>query len=132
MKLLFIKKFFRLEFIRNFVPPSIINELKFIKCSTNFVSEIYSNSFQETPILSCISTTNSDICVSFNYNIERSFLQQLQKLPKSRACLFTVNGTFIRDYIEFEDLITSLAMTNLAEGTGINCLFLGLSSGVVK
>lgn len=49
----------------------------------------------------------------------------------SRVSLFTVNGDLIGNYSD-NMIITSLAMTNLDEGTGINCLALGLETGSIR
>lgn len=110
--------------MRNLNSPPLMNT---IKNSSILFSE--SMIYKNTVALSCISIINCDICVVFNY--ENSSLNS-KFFPKSRACLFTVNNTFVGSHIETEATIISLAMTNLTEGTGINCLFLGLNSGLIK
>lgn len=79
----------------------------------------HSHSVDETVTLSCISQTTADICICF------------QSGRLSRVALYTINGAIIGVHEE-EQTVTSLVMTNIAEGTGINCLAIGLVNGVVK
>uniref|UniRef100_A0A914I680 Uncharacterized protein n=1 Tax=Globodera rostochiensis TaxID=31243 RepID=A0A914I680_GLORO len=61
---------------------------------------------EETVTLSCVSSTNADVGVVFQSGLAGS--RELQ-------------GT-----------ITSIAMTDLAEGTAVNCVAIGLQSGVIR
>lgn len=69
--------------------------------------------------LSQISSINCDIALVFNSPIG------------SRVTLSTVNGDLIGQHID-TTRITSLAMTSLDEGNGINCLALGLQNGTIR
>lgn len=73
----------------------------------------------ETVTLSCISQTSGDIGICF------------QSKYFSRVSLYTINGAIVGVHKE-DQTVTSLVMTNIAEGTGINCLVIGLVSGVIK
>ncbi len=49
----------------------------------------------------------------------------------SRLSLYTINGRLIGS-IETPITITSIAMTSLPEGTGVNCIALGLQNGIIR
>ncbi|KAH7728110.1 beige/BEACH domain-containing protein [Aphelenchoides avenae] len=77
------------------------------------------SSSEEITTLSCVSTVSCDVAVVF------------QSGYGSRVVLFTANGDVVGVY-EDQQTITSIAMTDLDEGTGINCIALGLQSGCVR
>ncbi|CAD5228314.1 unnamed protein product [Bursaphelenchus okinawaensis] len=74
---------------------------------------------QETATLSCISQINADMAVVFDSKLG------------SRVNLYTVNGDLIGTHQD-EMKVTSMTMTNLDEGLGVNCLALGLQTGVIR
>lgn len=100
---------FRLEFLSTFTPPTL--------SSTS--SGNWRSIGEETVTLSCISPTSADVAVC------------LQSGHASRILLFTINGYVIGTH-EVEETITCMAMTNVPEGTGINCFAVGLVSGVIR
>ncbi|KAI1732503.1 beige/BEACH domain-containing protein [Ditylenchus destructor] len=93
------------------------NRLEFV--STFSLPQPTNNNTEETVTLSCISKINCDICVV------------LQSGFCSRVVLYTVNGKIVGVHEE-KLTVTSLAMTNMQEGTAINCLAIGLQSGVIR
>ncbi|KAI6244194.1 hypothetical protein M3Y99_00092200 [Aphelenchoides fujianensis] len=70
---------------------------------------------EEVVTLSCISPISCDVASAVG----------------SRASLYTVNGDAVGTHRE-DEKITSVAMTSLDEGTGVNCLFLGLERGIIR
>uniref|UniRef100_A0A914YKG5 BEACH domain-containing protein n=1 Tax=Panagrolaimus superbus TaxID=310955 RepID=A0A914YKG5_9BILA len=75
----------------------------------------------ETITLTSISSISADIAIIY------------QSGKGSRLVLYTVNGDIIGIYETGADLtISSLCMTNLEEGTGINCIAIGLQNGIIK
>jgi WD40 repeat protein len=75
----------------------------------------------ETITLTCISSISADIAIIY------------QSGKGSRLVLYTVNGDIIGIYETGPGLtISSLTMTNLEEGTGINCIAIGLQNGIIK
>ena len=101
----------RLEFVRHLHPPSP---------STGPSPTSHHCHSKETVTLSCISATSGDIACVF------------QSGYSSRVALYTINGQLVGVHKEEQLTITALAMTNLPEGAGINCLAVGLQSGGVR
>uniref|UniRef100_A0A7E4VZY1 Non-specific serine/threonine protein kinase n=1 Tax=Panagrellus redivivus TaxID=6233 RepID=A0A7E4VZY1_PANRE len=75
----------------------------------------------ETITLTAISSVSADIAIIY------------QSHRGSRLVLYTINGDVIGTYESDPDsIITSVAMTNMDEGTGINCIALGMQNGIVR
>jgi WD40 repeat protein len=91
------------------------NRLEFIRKLTPT-----SKDAEETLTLSCISSISGDIALVFD-----------SLRIGSRVSLYTVNGDVIGHHNSGHK-ITSIAMTNLDEGCGINCLALGMENGVIR
>ncbi|KAI6205345.1 Lysosomal-trafficking regulator [Aphelenchoides besseyi] len=73
----------------------------------------------EIVTLSCISSISCDIALVFESELG------------SRVSLYTVNGDVIGSHRE-DQKITSIAMTGIDEGTGVNCIFLGLERSGIR
>ncbi|KAI6209440.1 Lysosomal-trafficking regulator [Aphelenchoides besseyi] len=73
----------------------------------------------EVVTLSCISSISCEIALVFESEIG------------SRVSLYTVNGDVIGNHRE-DQKITSIAMTGIDEGTGVNCIFLGLERSGIR
>uniref|UniRef100_A0AC34QL95 Uncharacterized protein n=1 Tax=Panagrolaimus sp. JU765 TaxID=591449 RepID=A0AC34QL95_9BILA len=92
------------------------NHLTFVRTIKPPTSDV-----KETITLTGISSISADVAIVY------------QSGKGSRIVLFTVNGDVIGTYSAGSELtISSLAMTNMEEGTGINCLALGLQNGVIR
>ncbi|KAL3093184.1 hypothetical protein niasHT_022634 [Heterodera trifolii] len=74
---------------------------------------------EETVTLSCVSPTSADIAVVFQSGM-------------SRLALYSINGELIGMHRERQRTITSIAMTDLPEGTAVNCVAIGLQSGMIR
>ncbi|CAD5235429.1 unnamed protein product [Bursaphelenchus xylophilus] len=74
---------------------------------------------KERAALSCISQINADMAIV------------LHSQCGSRVNLYTVNGDLIGSHQD-EMIVMSMTMTNLDEGLGVNCLALGLQTGVIR
>ncbi|KAE9551367.1 hypothetical protein FO519_005421 [Halicephalobus sp. NKZ332] len=80
-----------------------------------------SSGAEETITLTAISSISADIAIVY------------QSGRGSRLVLFTVNGDIIGTYATGPELtILSLSMTNMEEGTGINCIAIGLQNGIIR
>lgn len=73
----------------------------------------------ETLRLSCVSNVSGDLAVVF------------QSALASRVSLYTLNGDLVGTHVD-EQRIQSLTMTALDEGSGVNCLALGLHTGAIR
>uniref|UniRef100_A0A0N5AE21 Non-specific serine/threonine protein kinase n=1 Tax=Syphacia muris TaxID=451379 RepID=A0A0N5AE21_9BILA len=97
---------------------------------TNKLSYVRTIFFQSqfSVILSCVSATTGDIAV-FLQSSRECFNGKEKKLNIVK--LFTINGDLVGES-EVEASVTAMTMTNLPEGTAVNCLVLGLESGIVR
>ena len=92
------------------------NQLTYIRTLKPSPSEV-----EETITLTCISSISADIAIVY------------QSGKGSRLVLYTVNGDIIGTHSTGPELtISSLSITNMEEGEGINCIAIGLQNGTIQ
>lgn len=76
---------------------------------------------EETITMTTISSISSDIGIVY------------QSGKGSRLVLYTINGNIIGTYNTGQELtISSICMTNMDEGIGVNCVAVGLQNGIIR